>query len=110
MGAIQNDLNLLQPYVKERVVKLLAAMRARGFDPEVFETYRSPARQRALMSRGPNTTRTLKSKHLTGKAVDIISKSRHWHWEAFFKALAEEARSVGLHTLRFEGCHVEWRG
>lgn len=111
------DIDSLVPYVAERVNKILAAMEGRGFDPVVFEARRSEVRQKWLygigrthdLNRKP-VTWTLKSKHLVGKAADIISKSRFWNWPEFFCALREEANKQGMHVLRSEQCHIEWRG
>ena len=110
-----NDVDALVPYVASRVRTVLARMEARGFDPVVFETKRSLDRQLWLYAqgrtrKGPKITWTLTSKHITGKAVDIISRSRGWYWAAFFDALRVEGEKVGLHTIPKEGCHLEWRG
>jgi len=113
----QTSLALLAPYVRERVEKVLVAMKARGFDPIVFESARTETRQRWLYGVGRThslrrkpITWTLNSLHIPGKAVDIISKKRKWDWPAFFTALAQEGRKVGLHSIKAEGCHMEWRG
>ena len=110
-----NDIDALVPYVASRVRTVLARMEARGFDPIVFETKRSQARQLWLYAQGrtrpgPKITWTLTSKHITGKAVDIVSRSRLWSWPEFYKALAEEGARVGLKTIPQEACHLEWRG
>ena len=111
------DIDSLVDYVAVRVRALLRAMEARGFDPLLFEARRSPERQRWLYGVGRThslqrkpVTWTLRSKHLTGKAADIISKSRGWAHPAFFRALREESARVGLATLAVELCHVEWQG
>ena len=120
----------LASYLQPRVRQILDRMRARGFDPQVFETYRTEERQAFLYGKGrtakelkkahidkkwaqpdlPKVTYTMQSLHRRRKAVDIISKSRHWSWPAFFKALEEEAAKEDMHTLGFEKCHVEWQG
>ena len=110
-----NDIDALVPYVASRVRTVLARMEARGFDPIVFESRRSLARQLWLYAQGrtrpgPKITWTLASKHLSGKAVDIISRSKGWNWDEFYRALAEEGRKVDLHPIPQEGCHLEWRG
>jgi len=107
----------LVPYVASRVNAVLVAMRARGFDPVVFEARRSQERQDWLygvgrthsLNRKP-VTWTHNSKHLVGKAADIISKSRLWSWPEFYRALKEEANRAGLSVLNAEQCHIEWRG
>ena len=111
-----NDVDALVPYVAERVRTVLARMEARGFDPIVFETKRSLTRQLWLYAQGRTrpgrvVTWTVKcGKHLTGKAADIVSRSRLWSWPEFYKALAEEGAKVGLKTIPQEACHLEWRG
>ena len=109
------DLHSLEPYVRDRVEAMMAAMRSRGFDPVVFEARRSLERQRWLYGIGRThsktrkpVTWTMKSKHIHGKACDIVSASRLWDWPEFFVALRQEARKVGLTTLSFEACHVQW--
>lgn len=141
------NLGDLEPYVAERIKDILRRMKARKyklvshkltedafFDPMVFETKRSKARQQYLYGqgrtfwqcmragmnpvaarryaqpRGKVVTRTLKSKHCVGKAVDIVSKSCMWSHPLFFDALEEEARMEGMASLGFERCHIEWRG
>ena len=111
----QSDLDLLVPYVKDRVEIIFAAMKARGFDPVAFETLRTLDRQKYLYAIGRTiqktrkpVTWTLHSNHFAGKAVDVISKHRGWNWPAFFAALKEEAAKVGMHTLDVEACHIQW--
>lgn len=127
----RNDLIAeLTSYLQPRVRAILNGMRARGFDPQVYETYRTQERQCYLYGKGrtaaqlkkakvdpkwaqPGLTKvtyTLDSMHRKRKAVDIISKSRKWAWPAFFVALKEEAAKEDMHTLGFERTHVEWRG
>ena len=121
------DLQHLVSYVGDRVALILRRLRARGFDPLVFEGLRSPQRQRWLYGQGRTKfqclkagispayahkgviiTWTLKSYHLKGKACDLISKSKLWNWPEFFDALAEEAAAVGMETIPKERCHIQW--
>ncbi len=122
----QNSLDLLEPYVQERVERIFAQMQAKGFDPIAYETLRSPERQRWLFGVGRThdlgrkpVTWTLHSHHLPdtnglSKAADVISKSRAWDWPEFFEALHGLARAEGMHdcagglTWRLEGCHIQW--
>ena len=119
----QHDLALLVDYFEVRVRAVIAGMQARGFDPVSFETLRSQARQRWLYGIGRThdlqqkpATWTMHSKHLVGKACDIISASRKWDWPEFYAALKEEALAQGLKDCRggldfsWEQCHVEWDG
>lgn len=83
---------------------------------------RSVARQRWLYSVGRTIQKNRKpvtyidgvvhlSMHEKGKAADIVSKARLWNAPpGFWNALKQEGAKVGLHTLEFEKCHIEWRG
>ena len=100
-----------------KVSRVLEEMRSRGYDPVVFEARRSMARQRWLYGVGRThdlkrkpVTWTMSSRHLVGKAVDIWSKSRGWHWADFFGALQGEGRKVGLRGNVKEQDHLEWDG
>jgi len=116
------DINHLQPYLIPRVLAILNAMKARGFDAMPFETLRSQARQNYLYGIGRRYLLTRKpvtfldgvhkfSMHQKGKAVDVVSQSQLWNAPtSFWSALKSEAAKVGLHSLGFEKCHVEWRG
>jgi peptidoglycan L-alanyl-D-glutamate endopeptidase CwlK len=111
------DLDTLQPYVRERVERVMAAMVAAGFDPIIFEARRSPTRQKWLYGVGRThdkkrkpVTWTLESKHISGKAVDIISKRWGWANNAFFVALRKAAHAEGMHTIANDGAHIEWQG
>jgi LAS superfamily LD-carboxypeptidase LdcB len=116
------SLDSLADYVADRVRKVLAGMKKRGYDPVVFEAARSTERQIYLFGIGRFYLKNRKpvtmlngtsnrSMHQRGKAVDIISKSRLWDWPQFYAALREEGAKVGLHSLHpFEECHLEWRG
>lgn len=100
-----------------KVSRVLFEMRSRGYDPIVFEARRSIARQEWLYGVGRShdlkrkpVTWTLSSRHLVGKAVDIVSKSRGWNWLGFFGALQDEGRNVGLCGNGKEEDHLEWNG
>jgi len=107
--------------IQERVKAVLAAMKARGFDPIIYESRRTTERQAWLwgigrahhLNRKPVTDKDgvkKQSRHQVAKAVDVISKSRYWGWPAFFRALRQEAKKQGLHSLApYEECHLEWR-
>ena len=110
-----SDPESLWPPFREKLAKLIERMEKRGFDPVVFEARRSLARQRWLYGCGRShhqdrkpVTWTMTSKHLVGKAADIISHSRAWSWPEFYSALKEEAKPLGLTTIKQEACHVQW--
>lgn len=116
--ARQSDISLLVPYVGDRVRRIIARMESRGFDPMVFESLRSQERQAWLYGVGRThskhrrpVTWTLNSKHIVGKAADIVSRRYYWNApRAFWRALKQEANREGMTVLNAEQCHVEWRG
>lgn len=111
------DIESLVGWLRPRVRAILLGMRERGFDPFVVEARRTVKRQKWLFGIGRThhtwqrpVTWTLRSKHLVGKAVDIASRSRGWHWREFFDALGEEAKKQAMYQFRRDRCHIEWRG
>ncbi len=105
----QNSIGLLLPSMQKAVQKLLANMEARGFDPMVFETLRSAAREKELDAKGAGSAGT--SMHFYGAAADIVSRSHMWDWPEFYVALCEEAEKLGLvsghHWKRVDSTHVQ---
>lgn len=92
-GVDRYDENLLPSFQKQLVV-LFARMRARGFDPFLWEGKRSPERAKQLSQTGTGIERSL---HINGAAVDIVSESKLWNaGAAFWAALQEEAEALGL--------------
>lgn len=113
-----NDLESLVPYVRDRVLMILIDLKKLGYKPVVFEARRSPARQLWLYgvgrwhskARSP-VTHTLLSKHIVGKAADIIEKDTLWSDPKFFRALDKAAKRAGMaHPFAWDQAHIEWRG
>ena len=81
-----------------RVVE--AAIAATPVDFMVTEGLRSPARQAALVRAG--ASRTLKSRHLTGHAVDVaalVDGAIRWDWPLYGRiagAFKAEAKRLGV--------------
>ena len=108
------DIEMLVPEVRDKAISMLRLLRERGFDPIVFETLRSQARQNWLYGVGRThdlkrkpVTWTLRSKHRQRRALDVISASTGWRDPGFFIALRKAAEDVGLRVLKSEQCHVE---
>jgi hypothetical protein len=113
---IDNKLRNLDPEMERRVKLVIQNMLQSGFDPILFEGRRSQERQKYLYSIGRRkvkyercVTWTLRSKHITGCAADIISKSRGWNNEKFFDQLGIEAKIQGLKQNKKERCHLEMK-
>lgn len=89
-----NDMDRLVPAFRAKVELLLDLMQADGFDPFVWETYRSPTRARELAEEG---TGVAQSQHELGLAVDIVDAAKLWNAPAgFTDALERHALALGL--------------
>lgn len=93
-----------------RVVKRAITMSPIDFT--VLEGLRTLETQKRYLAQGATTT--LKSRHLTGHAVDIApfldsdgdgSKEVSWHWPHFHKLAP-----VMKEAARLEGVSIEWGG
>jgi peptidoglycan L-alanyl-D-glutamate endopeptidase CwlK len=60
----------LKPELRTKVEHMLAVCKSKELSVFVFETTRTAARQKMLVEQGKS--KTLKSKHITGDAVDIV--------------------------------------
>ena len=78
-----------------------------GYSPTVGETLRSQARQRYLYSLGPSVTRTLKSRHLKGLAMDL-ALPKGANVDAFIKLAYPIAAKYGVgHIGRWDPLHFQ---
>lgn len=87
-----------------RVMKRAIAMSPVDFS--VIEGVRTLAKQREYMAAG--ATRTMKSRHLTGHAVDIapyINGAIRWDWPLYRKIAP-----IVKEAARLEGVKIEWGG
>jgi len=91
----QNDLTLLLPAYRPKVIALLAAVTARGRKARLFETYRSDARCLYVTKKGASRN-GLRSMHRYRSAVDIIDEIALWSDPTFFTVLGAEAMRLGL--------------
>jgi len=76
-----NDLNLLNPILKEKILQLLELCKKEGLNVEVFETYRTPERSNLLYNKGTGVKAGY-SYHNYGLACDIVFKDakNKWTW------------------------------
>ena len=65
----QSAPNLLHPLLKKVSTGLIKDLKAQGIDARLIETSRTQERQQYLFNK--KASKTLKSKHLTGRAFDI---------------------------------------
>lgn len=105
---VDNDINSLVPELKDIVNQLMTDLNYHNIPAVVFETGRSLKRQKYLLKRG--TSRTLKSKHLLGRAVDIVvldsENKPTWKEKYLYYYLMIGALGVYKYGLRWGG---NWR-
>ena len=93
-GAVCDDMDLLAPAFRVRVERVVADMRAEGFQPRVFETFRSVGRATLLAARGTGVVQSL---HCLGLAADIIDARKLWSaGPSFWLSLQRNAVKHGL--------------
>lgn len=95
MKRIADPTELLPPF-RRAVEQLLTALRAVGHVPELFETYRTPERSRALVSQGVSRAHGL-SMHCYRIAADVICAKHEWSCEEHG---CTYYRQLGLHAAR----------
>lgn len=102
---IQSSLDVLSPAFRERLVELLRRMMADGFDPLVYETYRTPERALELAERG---TGAKLSQHSLGLAADVVDRRRYWKASpAFVASMHRHALELGLGRVEGDAWHVQ---
>ncbi len=104
------DMSKLDPTFRARVEALLQRLTALGFDPMVWEAWRSIERCEALVKAG---TGIHLSMHHYSLAVDIVHrKAPHWGGPAtFWAALRDESEAMGLTSgARFKRRHTKGDG
>lgn len=112
----------LHPVIRESVREILEALKQEGHPFELFEAFRSPARQRHLFAQGrtrPGDKVTWVgpwgSFHQYGLAVDLVLKIKgQWSWDDGGKwakswtRMHEIGRSHGLRPISKEKPHLQW--
>jgi hypothetical protein len=99
-GIDRRNLGGLQPGFRAKVERVLARLQARGWRPYVAEGRRTRAQQREKVRRG--YSRTMNSRHLSGRAADIVDRRYGWGGPAarqtyrFWRDLGAAARAEGL--------------
>jgi hypothetical protein len=107
-NTIYRDTTSLVPAFASRVKVLFNRMRARGYDPMLWEAYRTPERAIKLAEDGKGIQNSM---HIYGAAVDIIDAKKKWSDPMFFKVLGEEAERLGLYWggrfSDYDGPHIQ---
>lgn len=121
--ARQSAISLLVPEMQTKVNSFLTKAKEKGFNIQVFESLRTRERQAYLFGQGRTpqqckdaglklydqwakpdgkiVTWTMQSKHLEGKAVDIvfIDAKGNPSWSGDWKKLIDIAKTCGLKSL-----------
>lgn len=93
----RKELNGVEPELVEVVER---ALELTTQDFAVHDGIRTPAEQREYVRRG--TSKTMKSKHLLGRAVDLvpfINRKLRWEWEPIYEiasAMSRAAEELGV--------------
>jgi len=91
-----SDLALLEDVTRQRVEAIIADAQALGFELQVFETYRSQARQQQLFNQGATHLRKVGIHHY-GLACDIVKVvNGEPSWKRDFSFLGQLAHAHGL--------------
>ena len=81
---IETRLDGLQAEFKLKIEKLIERIKKEQLPIYVFETTRTKERQRELVKIG--SSKTMKSKHIEGLAVDFVVKINGlWTWDTSYK-------------------------
>ena len=119
-----SELDLLHPTVRTAVEQILAQLAAENIPFRLFESYRTPERQRALYAQGRTApgNRVTKampwsSYHQYGLAADfVLFIDGNWSWETggayrrYWERLHELGRAHGLEPLSWELPHLQYTG
>ncbi len=98
------DLQLLKPVLRRKVQAIVAVAQAHGVPLEVYETYRSQARQTQLFNQGATQFKQVGTHHY-GLSCDVVNKiGGEWSWKGDFSLLGRLARE---HQLIWGG---DWTG
>lgn len=96
--------DLVEPF-RSDVKEILAELEKRGSKLKIFETKRSLARQTEIFKGG--FSRTMKSKHLEGKACDfVVFDKGQWSWDT--KIYMSEYQMLGQIVRGYKD--LKWGG
>lgn len=110
-GYVERRMDLLHPLFSEQaraIVKAVEEIRHDIGHFAVFETYRSPSRQRALLQKAERVTQVgpWYSAHQYGLAIDLVRRAPDgsWRWDGI-----PAATWVRIHAIaRLHGCRAPY--
>ena len=100
ISASERHLQSLEPRFAAKVRRVLEALAAKGWQPVVISGRRTVAQQKKIVAAG--RSRTMKSRHLCGRAADVMDRRHGWKGPAakpnfkFWTDLGVAARAQGL--------------
>jgi len=96
-AGVDRDPHHLVPTFAADLEQLFKRMRGRGFNPLLWEGYRTPARAAELAKRGVGIVGSMHEYGLAADIVDGDTPQDMWAGRpGFWQALGEEARRLGL--------------
>ncbi|TCQ02684.1 flagellum-specific peptidoglycan hydrolase FlgJ [Rhizobium sp. PP-F2F-G36] len=118
----RSDLGVLHPVVRSAVERVLTELDAENLPFRVFESYRTPERQRILFAQGRTApgdivtkARPWSSYHQYGLAADfVLFIDDAWSWSTkgehkrYWERLHEIGRAHGLEPLSWELPHLQY--
>jgi peptidoglycan L-alanyl-D-glutamate endopeptidase CwlK len=107
-----SQLAYLHPLLRDKVPALEGAIATAGLPLRLFESYRSPFRQRELYAARKSRARAWESFHQYGLAVDYVFwVNGDWSWQepapGYWKIWRGIIEDQGLRALSFEEPHAE---
>lgn len=94
-----NDLSVLHPAFRNKVIRLLHECAKQGIELEVVETYRTPERQDHLRRKGFSMLHGGRSKHQYHLAVDVVPVKwgwYMWHDKELWRKIGKIGKVQGL--------------
>lgn len=114
-GIVNRDLDLLAPFFKDKAVDAINAANQAGYPIFIFEGFRTPQRQQALLDASHKVVTTKgawRSWHQYGLAFDIAyGGPGKWNWNGDFEKPAHIITQHGLEWIPdFELGHFQLSG
>lgn len=112
IDVVERSIETLHPVMRSPVRMLQLALHEQGSKLRLFETYRSPERQAALLFRRTTKAQAWQSPHQYGLAADFVwHDGDGWSWERVegrYELLGRLAASVGLaQPIVWDPYHIE---
>jgi len=107
-----DDLGLLYPPFRDKILVVLKDLKVAGFRPVVFETYRSAARQLKLFNEGASKLKT-GGMHQYGVACDLYYANdkdvvqKPVASVPFYHTMRKKADEIGLFYISWDWPHLQ---